>query len=105
MRGEIYLEGRAFPRLALDADETAVALHDPERGRKPEPGAFAHLLGGEKGIEDLVDDGRGNNRAGVPHLEEDVRSSPGLGVDGHAGVVGVKAGGRIVRAAKQPAKG
>jgi hypothetical protein len=28
-------------------------LHDPERGRKPEPGAFAHLLVVKKGSKIL----------------------------------------------------
>ena len=53
--GEEAGEGRALVDFAVDVEETAVALDDPEDGGQSEAGALAVFLGGEERVEDLVE--------------------------------------------------
>ena len=41
-------------RLAVDIDEAVVLLDDAVNRGQPQAGAFAHLLGGEKRLEQIV---------------------------------------------------
>ena len=52
MARQVDRESGALSRLALDEDETAGLGDDAIDGRKPQPGARADLLGGEKRLED-----------------------------------------------------
>ena len=48
-------EGRPLARPARDVDAAAVLLDDAVDDREAEPGAPAKLLGGEEGLEDLLE--------------------------------------------------
>ena len=89
LRGKVDFERRALSRFAVCSDESTVALHDGQRGREPEAGALADFLGGEKGIEDFLDDSRRNAGPSVLDLDKNVRSQFCLWVQ--AGVMRVEA--------------
>src|SRR6266852_7393273 len=62
-------EGGALAELALDLDRPAVALHDPETHRQPEPGT-AHIgLGCEEGLENTVEVLWSDPGARIDHLD------------------------------------
>ncbi len=63
-------EGRALADARIDEDEAAGLLDDAVDHGEAEPGALADLLGGEEGLEDLVDDLRRDAGAGVLDLEQ-----------------------------------
>ena len=49
-----------------------MALHDAQRGGEPQAGALAQGLGGEEGVEDLVQDAGRNARAGIRDAQDHV---------------------------------
>ena len=52
--GQVNLEGRALSRLAVNIDEAVVLLHDAVHRGKAHAGTLSNLLGGEKGLKDLL---------------------------------------------------
>jgi hypothetical protein len=48
-------EAGALADLRIGEDEAARLLDDAVDGREAEPGALAHFLGGEEGLEDLAE--------------------------------------------------
>ena len=51
--GQVDLEGRPLPRLAVHVDEAVVLFDDAVNRRQPQAGALADFLGGEEGLEEL----------------------------------------------------
>ncbi len=54
MPGQVDLEGRAFLFFAVDIDEAVVLFDDAVDCGQAQSGPFAHLFGGEKGLEDFI---------------------------------------------------
>jgi hypothetical protein len=52
--GQVYPEGRALVRFAVNVDETVVLLDDAVNRGQSQAGAFARLLGGEKRLEKFI---------------------------------------------------
>src|SRR5262249_17383243 len=67
-----YPEGRTLTKVRLDIHEAAGLLDNAVHGREAEAGALTHILRGEEGIEDLVDDLGRNAGAGILDLDEDI---------------------------------
>src|SRR5579859_2975992 len=80
-----YAESRAFTGLAFDADPTVRLFHNAVDRGEPKPGSLSHRLGGEEGIEDLMQDFRRNSGAVIRDLDHrlfahSARISHGLGL-------------------------
>src|SRR5438445_10346898 len=69
--GQIDLEHRAPPGLAVDHDVSAALLDDPVDGGEPQPRPFARLLGREEGLEDARLRLAVDAVAGVAHGQHD----------------------------------
>ncbi len=70
--GEVYAEGRALVEGALDRDVPLVLADDAVDCGQPQAGTLPGFLGGEEGIEDLLDDLRGHALAGVGDRDDGV---------------------------------
>ncbi len=81
--GQVNLELCAAPGLAMDLDEPAVALHNPQYRGQTQPRSLAQFLGGEKRIVDFVQMLRRNALPGIGHTQAHVTSR--LGAGGHPG--------------------
>ena len=69
---QVDLQGGPLAGRACDGDEAAVALDYFNRGREPESGSLADALGGEKGVENPIDDAGRDAVARVGDRQEDV---------------------------------
>ena len=74
--GQVDLERRSVPRLAVDPDRASALLDDAVRGREAQPGSLAAFLGGEERLEEPGLEGRVHADAGVRDREHDV--GPGM---------------------------
>src|SRR5208337_865224 len=83
MAGEIDPEGAAFRRLTGNPDGAAQAVDNAVDCGQAQTGALTHRLGGEKGIENALQDRLIHTAAVVLHGEPKVRSgfqlNPGFG--------------------------
>src|ERR1041384_4716369 len=70
--GEVDLDRRPLPRLALHRDEAVALLDDPVHHREAEPGPLAERLGGEERLEEVGADLGRHAAAGIGHGEEHV---------------------------------
>ena len=85
--GQVDLEGRALARLAVDVDEAVVLLDDAVDRGQPQAGAFAHLLGGEKRLEDVVQGLLVHAAAVVAHRQQHILAGDKPGMVGAVGFV------------------
>ena len=69
---EMQPQHRTATQFAVCVHESAMPPDDRQRGRQPEPGAAAGRLGGEEGVEDLVENRLRDARSGVFDLDRDV---------------------------------
>lgn len=70
--GEIDAEDGPVARAAGNVDETAMLIHDAQRGGEAEARAFAFRLGGEKRLEQMFHCGVVDPGAGVGNRDENV---------------------------------
>src|SRR5665213_627635 len=71
-RGKVYLERRAVPDLAVDANVPAALLNNSKDGRQTQPGSLAYLLGREERLEDAGLYFLAHATAGVAHRQQNV---------------------------------
>ena len=96
---QVELEDGSVPGLAVDRDVSAALLGDAVHRGQPEPGALAHLLGGEEGLEDVRLDLGGHAVAGIADREHDVGARLDLGMGPGVGLVQ----GHVAGRERQPA--
>src|SRR5208282_1643452 len=72
--GEIDLKRRSVSRFTVDQDVSGALLDNAVYGGQAQTGAFAHLFGGEEGLEDARHGSRVHAAAGITDREYDVFS-------------------------------
>ena len=65
-------EGGSLPLFTVNPKSPLMGLDDAMNHGQTETGSLGLVLGGEKGVEDLVDDGRGNTRSVVGDGQLDI---------------------------------
>src|SRR5262249_18044263 len=70
--GQKDTEGRALPDCRFRIDEAAGLLDDAVDRGEPKPGTLADLLGGEKRLEDVINNIRRNAGPGVADFHENI---------------------------------
>ena len=80
--GQVDVKSRALVCGAVNAYLSTILPDDPVYGGQPQTGALTWVFGGEKGIEDLFDDLRGDARSGVGDFDQGVGARREVGARG-----------------------
>jgi hypothetical protein len=79
--------------LAIDADVAARLLDKAVHHREPKAGAFAPRFGGEEGLEDFIENVRGDSAAGIRDAQQHVLTGLDVAELRRIGVVEIGIGG------------
>src|SRR4026209_2691028 len=90
---QIDLDRRTMALLAIDADVAARLLDKAVHHREPKAGAFTPRFGGEEGLEDFIEDVKGDSAAGIRDAQEHVLAGLDVAELRRIGVVEIGIGG------------
>ncbi len=91
---QVKTEGRTVAHLAVHIDVAARLLHEAKHHAKPEPGAFAWLLGGEERFEDLAYHVGRDAGSGIAYFDHGILARVQLGMHGDIISIEGSIGGR-----------
>jgi len=90
---QIDLDRRTMALLAIDADVAARLLDEAVHHREPKAGAFAARFGGEEGLEDFIENVRGDAAAGIRDTQQRVLAGLDIAELRRIGVIEIGIGG------------